>query len=125
MDKDRARTRLMQERDRLTSTAMGLVNDLDLDVPAQSSLGELAAVDQHPADVATETFEREKDTALLTTLRARQTEVEAALLRLDQGGYGDCEACGRAIPEERLEAFPMARFCVEHQAQQEGDRATS
>jgi RNA polymerase-binding transcription factor DksA len=30
---------------------------------------------------------------------------------------------GKPIPEERLEAMPAARFCVEHQAEAEGQAA--
>ncbi len=119
MDHDSARARLLHERERLNATTGQLENGLDLDEGQQSSLGELANIDQHPADLATETFEREKDTALLTTLHARQGEIDAALARIENGTYGKCETCGRDIGEDRLDAFPMARFCIEHQAQQE------
>ena len=119
MDNGSARARLLEERARLDHATGELVSDLDLDQPQQSSLGELSSVDQHPADTATETVEREKDTALLTTLRARQSEIDAALSRVDEGSYGTCEACGGSIGEDRLDAFPMARFCIEHQVQQE------
>ena len=119
MDENVARTRLLEERERLSATTGELASDLDLDESEQSSLGELSTVDQHPADIATETFEREKDTALLTTMRAREGEIDAALQRLDAGTFGKCESCGGDIGDERLDAFPMARFCIEHQAQQE------
>lgn len=119
MDQEAARARLLEERKRLDSTTGQLAGDLDLDETERSSLGELSTVDQHPADMATETFEREKDTALLTTMRARQGEVDAALGRIEHGDYGLCEACGGPIGEERLEAFPMARFCIEHQTKKE------
>ena len=114
-----AKTRLLEERQRLEVTAGGLANDLDLDETEQSSAGELSSFDQHPADMASETFEREKDAAILTRLRDQQGEVEAALERLDAGDYGSCEECGGPIGDERLEAFPTARFCIEHQAAQE------
>lgn len=123
MDQETVRARLFEERKRLDATTDQLASDLDLDEPDQSSLGELTNVDQHPADIATETFEREKDTALLTTLRARQGEIDAALQRVEAGEYGLCEACGGPIGDERLEAFPMARYCIEHQAQQEEARS--
>lgn len=48
---------------------------------------------------------------LLTNLRADLDDVEAAMKRLDEGTYGRCEACGRAIPADRLEARPTARRC--------------
>jgi DnaK suppressor protein len=118
MDENAIRTRLLQERERLSATTGELASELD--ESEQTSLGELSTNDQHPADTATETVEREKDNALLTTMRARESEIEAALKRLDAGTFGKCESCGGYIGDERLDAFPMARFCIEHQAQQEG-----
>ncbi|MFM1964856.1 MAG: hypothetical protein RL134_581 [Actinomycetota bacterium] len=39
-------------------------------------------------------------------------EVERALAKLDEGTYGDCDACGAVIPEGRLEIHPWAVLCV-------------
>lgn len=64
------------------------------------------------ADVATTRIEQ------LTVDRDRQrrqdrvTQIEAALLRLDEGSYGQCEHCGGRIAFERLEALPTATACV-------------
>jgi len=38
-------------------------------------------------------------------------DVEAALGRIAQGGYGVCIKCGGTIPVERLEAYPTAKRC--------------
>jgi len=38
-------------------------------------------------------------------------EIEAALARLDDGTFGVCERCGRALGHTRLTAEPAARFC--------------
>jgi DnaK suppressor protein len=55
------------------------------------------------------------DTALdVGELRTRQLEeVEDALVRIDLGEYGVCEACGRPIELDRLEVVPSTRFCKE------------
>ncbi len=82
----------------------------------EDSLGELSSVDQHQADVGTETFNRERDLSILERVQAELADVEHALTRLDEGTYGTCEACGRPIDEGRLEAVPAARFCLEDQA---------
>ncbi|HLL76755.1 MAG TPA: TraR/DksA family transcriptional regulator [Pyrinomonadaceae bacterium] len=37
-------------------------------------------------------------------------DIDEALRRIDEGGYGTCERCGKPIPEARLEALPTARF---------------
>ena len=50
------------------------------------------------------------------------TDRDQIRVRLDDGTYGVCEACGRLIGEERLAADPLARFCVEDQGMAEQNR---
>jgi RNA polymerase-binding transcription factor DksA len=69
--------------------------------------------------MGTETFEREKDLSILEQVEAELADVEHALRRLDEGTYGTCEIDGKPIPEDRLEAMPAARLCLEHQAEAE------
>lgn len=66
--------------------------------------------------VGTETFDRERDLAILEQVEAELSEVERALQRLEAGTYGTCEACGKPIDDARLEAVPAARFCLEDEA---------
>ncbi len=119
MDSDAARPRLTEELVRLQSLrddfiAQGLTTESEED-----SLSELSSVDQHQADVGTETFDRERDLSILERVEAELVDVEHALRRLDEGTYGLCEACGQPISDDRLEAQPAARFCVEDQAKAE------
>ena len=109
---DRARARLNEERERLTATAEGLEADLEAQ---KESLQELSVVDEHQGDIGTETFEREKDFSIIESVRAGLEDIERAVHRLDAGTYGACERCGEPIGDERLEALPAARFCIEHQ----------
>ncbi len=55
--------------------------------------------------------------AVLASLSDRERrevlEIEAALRRMDEGGYGLCAMCGGAIGRGRLEAIPEARLCLE------------
>ena len=39
-------------------------------------------------------------------------EVVQALQKIDAGGFGDCERCGEAIADKRLEALPFAKHCI-------------
>jgi DnaK suppressor protein len=41
--------------------------------------------------------------------------VDLALRKIDEGSFGDCERCGEAIAEKRLDAVPFARYCIECQ----------
>ncbi|MEZ5351847.1 MAG: TraR/DksA family transcriptional regulator [Bryobacteraceae bacterium] len=42
------------------------------------------------------------------TIRA----IDAALDRIGEGAFGECEACGEAISERRLQAIPWAHLCL-------------
>jgi len=119
MDQDAARQRLDDERARLEEVRAGFEAEHLHDESEDESMSELSHLAQHSADVATETFEREKDFSILEQVEAELADIERALRRLDEGTYGRCEACGRPIGDERLEAQPAARFCITHQAQAE------
>lgn len=52
----------------------------------------------------------------------RERQVEAALGRIDEGEYGDCQSCGEAVGLRRLEAAPEAPFCLACQGRREQRR---
>jgi DnaK suppressor protein len=117
MDNDTARKRLEEERTRLQGIRDGIQREQD-DATSETG-GELSNIDQHPGDSGTETFEMEKNVSLLEQVEDELDEIEAAFQRLKRGEYGRCQACGRPIGDERLEAMPATRFCVEDQAKAE------
>ena len=117
MDKARAAKRLEEERTRLQGIRDGIQREQDEAV--SETAGELSSFDQHPGDSGTETFEMEKNVSLLEQVDDELLEIEAAVQRLERGTYGTCLACGRPIGDERLEAMPATRFCVEDQAKAE------
>jgi RNA polymerase-binding transcription factor DksA len=119
MDTDLARQRLADERARLDGVKSTFDEEGLTEQSESDSVGELSSYDQHQADMGTETFEREKDLSILEQVEAELADVEHALRRLDDGTYGTCEVCGKAIPDERLEAMPATRLCVAHQAEAE------
>ena len=116
MDSDVARQRLDEERVRLEDTRATFDDEHLRDESEDDSISELSSNDQHPADIGSETFEREKDLSILEQVEAELADVEHALRRLEDGTYGICEACGQPIDEARLEALPAARFCLKDQA---------
>jgi RNA polymerase-binding transcription factor DksA len=125
MESDLARQRLAEERERLAGVRSSFDDEHLADQSESESTGELSSYDQHQADMGTETFEREKDLSILEQVEAELADVTHALDRLDDGTYGICEACGKPIGEERLEAVPAARFCLEDQARAEREVRTS
>lgn len=80
--------------------------------------GELSNYDNHPADSATELYEREKDLAIDDHYRDELDEIRAALVAIEKGTYGVCQVCQKEIPIDRLEAMPTATTCIEHSQQQ-------
>jgi phosphoserine phosphatase RsbU/P len=46
-------------------------------------------------------------------------EIDAALERIENGTYGQCETCHDPIEAERLELNPLARFCLDHLSEAE------
>jgi DnaK suppressor protein len=68
----------------------------------------LAQLTAEPGDAA----EAHTRDAMIATTRESLEQLQAALTRISEGRYGKCEDCGEAIPQERLEIRPQARFCV-------------
>jgi len=52
----------------------------------------------------------------------RLQQVEAALVRCENGEYGDCLACGETVGLARLEVRPEAPLCIGCQGLREGRR---
>jgi DnaK suppressor protein len=119
VEADAARRHLEAEHDRLRHVRDTLDGDHLHDEPEEDSSAELSHFDQHPADAASDAFEREKEFSILDRVQAELDDVERALQRLDDGSYGTCQACGCVIDDERLTAVPAARFCVAHQTELE------
>ena len=51
--------------------------------------------------------------------------VKDALTRLDDGKFGICEECGRAVNLKRLEAGPLTRYCRDCQQEVESELGLS
>ena len=119
LDEQEARALLEDERVRLRQVRMALGGEGPDGLPDEQTLDELSGIDQHQADLGTETFERERDQSILEHVDAQMADVERALERLEAGIYGTCEACGRPLDADRLRARPAARLCNEDQARVE------
>jgi DnaK suppressor protein len=81
----------------------------------EDELGEIGSggTDNHLGDTATTTFDRELDEGLEEGAQQTVSEIDAALVRIEDGTYGVCEICGKSIGEERLAAIPWTRFCID------------
>jgi DnaK suppressor protein len=87
----------------------------------EEQTGELVSgsADQHMADTATETVDREIDYTLEETDGRLLAAIDAALARIESGTYGICVNCGAQIASERLEAMPWATLCIDCKRKEE------
>lgn len=113
IDLELRRAELLSLRERIVHAATDLVAD-DVGGEVNSAAG-----DQHIADHATDLVDRELDQSLGENAENVVAEIDAALMRIDDGTYGRCAVCDAVIPEERLAAVPYAILCLDDKRSQE------
>jgi len=104
------KTRLLQKRQELESIIKAKQEQMM--IPLSESTDELSLYDEHPADIGSEVFEREKDAGLLELYELELEKVRDALERLEAGQYGLCEMCGEQIEPARLERLSHTTLCA-------------
>lgn len=112
MDEKRARALLTEERQRLERLLRSVDADHDRVAPADQGAEDLV-------DGADRRILEETDEAVARQLTSRLAALERAEGRLAAGTYGRSVLSGRPIPDERLEAFPLAELTVDEEAAQE------
>jgi DnaK suppressor protein len=112
MDDDHARALLQEERQRLELLLRSV--DADRDRVARAD-----EVSEDLVDGANRRTAEETDEAVARRLTSRLQALRRAEDRLAAGTYGRSVLSGRPIPDERLEAFPLAELTVEEEAARE------
>ncbi len=96
---------------------------LEVKEQLKSSIGdgyqEMLATARDEEDQAAVSLLAETNLTLLGPKRQELEAIEEALQRLDNGSYGECEACGHAIEPRRLEVMPETPFCRTCMSQKE------
>jgi RNA polymerase-binding transcription factor DksA len=111
VDVERFRILLESERARKTT----LLPALRADITAANAARQNSNVDdEHDPEGATIAFELSQAAALMKQSSATLAQVEAALARIANGSYGQCEICVVAIAEGLLEARPWTPYCIDH-----------
>lgn len=108
------KNKLNEEKKRITD----LINQLDDNGVTRFNAevaSELSFYDNHPSDIASETFEVEKGRALEANERALLDKIDDAVRAIDEGSYGRCQKCGKEIDKERLDFLPYALNCIDCQ----------
>ncbi len=116
IDTDRYRQRLLEERQHVA----GAIENLHAENPGSlEDETEERTLDNHLAENATGTVDREIDYSLEENSTAVLQAIDASLARIDAGTFGTCESCGKPIGAERLDARPWARLCIECKRKEE------
>lgn len=110
VDTERFRSLLLEERMRVKNAISHLHEENPSSIEDET---EEETYDNHLADSATATLNREIDYTLEENSEHVLTAIESALRRIEDGKYGICGRCGKPISEERLEAIPYADRCID------------
>jgi len=118
-DQQALKKRLLEERDRVLREIEELESDLSKSL--EDASGD-SPNDQHMAETAGATLDREIDLTLQNNARSALARIDRALHKVDEGTYGSCDKCGSAIGEGRLELAPYSTLCVDCKRQEERGR---
>ena len=72
-----------------------------------------------PNDRATMESDRSFERRIRGRERKLMEKVDEALARIEDGTYGICAGCGEEIAVKRLQARPVAKFCIDCKTKQE------
>ena len=119
MDVKALRNALIAERERLGRE----IDDLDADLSESlEDSSEESPYDQHMAETAGVTLDREIDLTLEENARAAIAQIDRALVKLESGSYGACDKCGGPISEDRLKVAAFATLCIDCKRREERGR---
>jgi DnaK suppressor protein len=75
----------------------------------ESEVGQIADI----SDDAARAYNRQLEGELGDQEWKKLKQVDRAINKIDEGGYGVCAQCEIAIPEARLEVVPYTEFCTQ------------
>ena len=102
---------LLGLRSRLRGDVSALA-DAALRKTRSEASGDLSSMPIHMADVGTDAFEQEFTLSLMEHDGSALEQIEAALVRIEDGNYGVCLECEAKIPKARLQVLPQTAYCV-------------
>jgi RNA polymerase-binding protein DksA len=103
--------RLNEERDRLREVIREIEEERE-EVRLSETSSERSP-DPNTAEGGSLAFELEKELSVAKNAEDLLAKVDEAIGRIEEGSYGNCVDCGKAIPVARLDALPYATLCVE------------
>lgn len=109
---------LLKQKNELENT-INMMKAHDISKQNMEAADELSNYDNHPAELGTAVFQAEMNNTLKVHEEHLLKEVNDALARIDKENYGKCELCSKDIVEERLEALPYTRLCIDCESSKE------
>jgi RNA polymerase-binding protein DksA len=103
--------KLQLEKQRVLNEVNG-IQQASLKQSISDQSGENSRYSYHLGDVASISYGREFTMGLAERQQKYLEQVDDALQRIDDGTYGICRVTEEAIPEERLEEVPVAKYSV-------------
>lgn len=104
--------KLLEEKSRVKSIIEKIEEYENIKSNSELS-SELSLYDNHPADTGQQFYDKAKGAAFYKNEVETLNSIDDSLRSIEQGNYGVCKACGKDIPEERLEFIPYTQYCVE------------
>jgi DnaK suppressor protein len=106
--------RLQNRRNEITGQVNHLEQDLREDIADNQNMpGDMA-------DHGSGELNQHLSVTLMENDRVELERIEKAILRIEEGVYGQCEVCQKTIPMARLKAIPWATRCITCQSRAEG-----
>jgi DnaK suppressor protein len=103
--------RLLREKKRVLEE-MGEIQNESLKTSIADQSGENSRYSYHLGDTASLAYGREFSMGLAERQQKYMEQIDEALQRIEEGTYGICLVTGEAIPVERLEEVPVAKYSV-------------
>ncbi len=125
LDAPMTNTDLTLHRERLLALRARLQGDMTQieDNALNKDHGNTTSMPTSMAELGSDNSDQELTLSLLGSEGDALDQIEAAIERIEDGSYGQCETCGVEIPASRLAAIPYAAECVRCASQgEEGHR---
>ena len=112
----------MDEKDLLLFKEQLEAMKAEINIDVEQTLTEMTSQTGNipdPNDRATMESDRSFELRIRGRERKLMDKVDEALIRIDDGSYGVCSGCGEDIAIKRLQARPVAKYCIDCKTRQE------
>ncbi len=119
-------TDLTLHRERLLALRARLQGDMTQmeDNALNKDHGNTTSMPTSMAELGSDNSDQELTLSLLGSEGDALDQIEAAIERIEDGSFGQCQTCGQKISECRLKAIPYAALCIHCASEKEdGDGA--